>query len=123
MLNLPTMADLQAAAKTATCLKLKILLADRLADTVKCGLQNMTHILVVEAYDEEDQIVDAIGFSPLVSRIDGERNSPDWDWLERHEGWWELLYAVGNDGFAYIILVQDDPQSPLAQLCRGEEPL
>lgn len=121
MLNLPTLADLQAAAESVVCPKLKTLLADRLADTVHCGLQDMTHVLVVEAGDSEKAIVEAIGFTPAVSRIDGVRNSADWDWLERHDGWLELLYTVGNDGFAYIILVEDGPGAMhgLVTLCGG----
>lgn len=118
MLNLTTIAELQAAVDATTDPALKKLLADRLTDTIACGLQELTHVLVVEAGNSEQAIVDAVGFSPLVSRIDGVRNSPDWDWCERHNGWWELLYTVGNEGFAYILLVQDAEGSPLAKLCR-----
>ncbi|WFL76147.1 hypothetical protein P7228_09040 [Altererythrobacter arenosus] len=120
MLNLPTMAALEQAATTVPCEALRDLLADRLADTLHCGLQELTHVLVVEAEDDEAAVVDAIGFSPFVSRIDQQRCQPDWDWIERHGAWWELLYTVGNDGFAYILLVEDDPRSPLARLCRSE---
>lgn len=120
MMNFPTFADLESAVEKLELSNLKTLLADRLADTIHCGLQDFTHVLVVEAEDSEAQIVEAIGFSPLQTRIDGIRNQPDWDWLERHEGWWELLYTVGNDGFAYILLVEDDDRSPLALLCREE---
>jgi hypothetical protein len=118
MLNLPTIAKLQVAVEATTDPALKKLLADRLTDTITCGLQELTHILIVEAADSEQAIVDAVGFSPLVSRIDGVRNSPDWDWCERHNGWWELLYTVGNEGFAFIVLVEDAEGSPLSDLCR-----
>lgn len=118
MLNLPTIAELEAAISSASCPELKGLLADRLADTIKCQLESLTHVLVVEAGDSEADFIEAIGFSPLVSRINGLRDQPDWDWMERHNRWWELLYTVGNDGFAYIILVKDDPGSPLVNLCR-----
>ena len=122
MLNLPTIAELQVAAEATTDPALKKLLADRLTDTITCGLHQLTHVLVVEAGDSEQAIVDAVGFSPLVSRIDGVRNSPDWDWIERHTGWWELLYTVGNDGFAFIVLVEDSEGLPLADLCRRSGP-
>lgn len=120
MMNFPAIAELRTAADTAVNPQLRKLLADRLADTVRCELQNLTHLLVIEADDSEQQIVDAVGFSPLQTRINGIRNQPDWDWIERHDGWWELLYTVGNDGFAYILLVEDDDRSPLALLCRRE---
>lgn len=118
MFNLPTIEDLQTAINAVTCPKLRRLLADRLIDTVQCGLESLTHVLVIEAGDNEAAIVEAIGFSPLTTRIDGIRNGPDWDWLERHSGWWEVLYTVGNAGFAYIVLIQDDDRLPAAQLCR-----
>lgn len=120
MMDFPTIEQLSNAIDTLAPSHLKTLLADRLADTIHCGLQDYTHVLVVEAGDTESAIVDAIGFSPFVSRLDGIRNQPDWDWLERHDGWWELLYAVGNDGFAYILLVEDAEGEPsaLASLCQ-----
>lgn len=84
-------------------------------------LGDLTHILVIEPGDEEGDIIDAIGFSPLVSRIDGIHLQPDWDWIDRHEGWWEPVYTVSNDGFAFILFVQDAPGvlSDLLDLCRG----
>jgi hypothetical protein len=120
MMDLPTIEALTDACEKLEPSPLKTLLADRLADTVRCELQDLTHVLVVETGDREKDIVDAIGFSPLVSRIDGIRNQPDWDWLERHERYWELLYCVGNEGFGYIVLVEDagGEASALAALCR-----
>lgn len=117
MMNLPTIEDLKRAVESLQPSPLRTLLADRLADTLSCGLQDLSHVLVVEAGDREADIVDAVGFSPLVSRVDCVRNQPDWDWLERHDGWWELLYAIGT-GFAYILLVEDAQGSPVADLCR-----
>lgn len=120
MLNLPDIETLRAVLDQPLNEDLRSLLRDRLADTLSCGLQELTHVLVIEAEDTEAAAVEAVGFSPLVSRIDEERGQPDWDWIEHHGGWWELIYTVGNAGFAYILLVEDDPRSPFAQLCRKE---
>ena len=120
MHDLPDMDAVRALFDQPLDPKLKTLLVDRLADIEHCGLQDYTHILLVQADDTEDAIVKAIGFSPLVTRIDGIRNSPDWDWIESHDGWWELLYTVGNAGFAFILLVEDSERSPLARLCRKQ---
>ena len=122
MIDLPSIESIKAALNQPLGESLRRLLEDRLADTIHCGLQDYTHVLVVEAGDTEQQIVEAIGFSPLKTRIDNRRNCPDWDWCEQHLGWWELLYTVGNDGFAYILLVEDAGRSPLAELCRSEGP-
>ena len=120
MHDLPTIESIRAVLDQPLDKLLRALLEDRLADTIHCGLQDLTHLLVVEAGDTEQQIIEAIGFSPLQSRIDNRPNCPDWDWIERHDGWWELLYTVGNSGFAYILLVEDDENFQLAHLCRGE---
>lgn len=122
MIDLPSIEAIKATLSKPLDEALKTLLRDRLADTIHCGLPDYTHVLVVEAGDTEQQIVEAIGFSPLRTRIDNRPNSPDWDWCERHLGWWELLYTVGDDGFAYILLVEDAERSPLAKLCRREGP-
>ncbi|WP_296720963.1 hypothetical protein [Erythrobacter sp.] len=120
MHNLPMIESIRAVLDQPLGEELRVLLQDRLADTIRCGLQDLTHILVVEAGDTEQQIIEAVGFSPFVSRIDGVRNSVDWDWIERHDGWWELLYCVGDSGFAFVLLVEDADGSPFAQLCRRE---
>lgn len=118
MYNLPTTTALHAVLSQPIDSDLKQLLADRLADTVACGFEEFTHVLVVEATDTEAAIVQAIGFSPLETRIDCGKGSLDCDWIERHVGWWELLYTVGNAGFAFILLVEDHPACRLARLAR-----
>lgn len=122
MLDLPTIESIRAVLDQPLGKALKALIEDRIADAIHCGLHDLTHVLVVEAGDTEQQIIEAVGFSPLVTRIDNRPNCPDWDWIERHDGWWELLYTVGNSGFAYVLLVEDAEDSPLAQLCRGGGP-
>jgi hypothetical protein len=41
--------------------------------------------------------------------------------MEKHTGWWELVYTVANDGFAFLVLVQDAPGvlPDLLALCRA----
>ena len=118
MIDLPDMDAVRAALRQPLKPELKTLLSDRLADTESCGLANLTHVLVIEAEDTEAAVIDAVGFSPLASRIDGNRDQPDWDWLERHEAFFEALYCVGDSGFAYILLIENADHSPFAQLCR-----
>ncbi len=118
MHDLPDMEALRAILDQPIDPALRALLRDRLDDTLHCGLQDLTHVLVIEAGDTEKAVIDAIGFSPLRSRMEGLPDTPDWDWIEDHPGWWELLYTVGNDGFAFIVLVKDADCSPFATLCR-----
>ena len=123
MHSLPNMKTLEQLLDQPINPTLRKLLADRLSDTRHCGLEEYTHVLVIEEGDEEAAIVAAIGFSPLLSRIDGIPDQPDWDWIERHEGgWYEVLYCVSNSGFAYILLVEDEGSSPIVALCREHCP-
>jgi hypothetical protein len=95
-------------------------LATRFGDLV-----DYTHFLIVEPGDTEADIEQQIGFSPLVNPIDGARYrdrdfSPPWDWLEDHNGWFELIFTCGNSGFAYVLLIQDAASVPddLLVMCR-----
>ena len=70
MYDLPNINALRDVLEQPLDKGLKALLADRLADTIHCGLQEYTHVLVVEAGDSEKDIIKAVGFSPLRSRFD-----------------------------------------------------
>lgn len=118
MFDCPTIESLQTLLQQQLPSQLRTILEDRLYDTIECGLQDLTHVLVIEVEDTETAIIGAIGFSPLRSRIDPDENGPDCDWLEKHSGWFELIFTVGNAGFAYIVLVENDDRSPFALLCR-----
>ncbi len=117
---------ISAAPETVTDPELRKLLTDRVHDWTATGLLGLTHLLIVEPGDTEEAIVDAIGFPPLVSPLDGLRFGADgfvtpWDWLERHSGFFELIFTVGNDGFAFVLLIENvdgvDPE--LLSLCRA----
>jgi hypothetical protein len=104
---------------------LQKLLADRIHDWAATDLLGLTHLLVVEAGDTEQQVVEEIAYSPLVNPINGARFPspaylPPFDFLERHDGWFELIQTVANDGFAFVIFIEDveegDPE--LLNLCR-----
>lgn len=120
MINLPDLASQNAALNQPLDPKLHDLLAGRIKDSLALDLGDLTHIVVVQPHDTEADLIEALGFSPLVSRIDGIHLEPDWDWMERHEGWFELVYTVGNSGFAYLVFVQDtvDVLPDLLELCR-----
>lgn len=52
-------------------------------------------------------------FSPFHNSLSETRFGdpgfePSWCWLDRLEGWgWEAIHTIGNDGFAFILLVPD----------------
>ncbi len=121
MLNLPDRASQLSVLDQPLEPTLHALIKGRVQDAAALGLAEATHIVVIEPYDTEADLIDALGFSPLVSRLDGLPLQPDWDWIECHPGWWELVYTVGNDGFAFLVLVRDAPGvlSDLLALCRA----
>lgn len=119
MIDMPDLDAIVAALHTSLAPDLHDLVASRLQDAFACELANLTHILVIQPGDTEAQIIEAIGFSPLVSRMDGHRLQPDWDFIERHPGWHELIYTVGNSGFAFLVFVEraDSVLPELLALC------
>lgn len=106
MIDMPDLEAMLAALRAPLAQDLHELIASRLQDAVACGLADLTHMLVIQPGDTETQIIDAIGFSPLVSRMDGIRLQPDWDYIERHPRSWELIFTVGDSGFAFLVFVE-----------------
>ena len=125
MLSFDNAAAIAAATTTVTEETLRRLVADRVHDWTATDLLGLTHLLVVEHGDREGEIVQAVGFSPLVDPADGQRFGsgrfePFWDWLERHDGWFEMIVTVGNDGFAFVLMIADERgvDPGLLTLCR-----
>ena len=117
-------AAIVAAPETVTDRELKRLLTDRIHDWTVTGLLDLTHLLIVEAGDTEQDILSEVAFSPLVNhghRFGSSEFVSPWDWFEKHEGWFELVFTVANDGFAFILFVRDDEgvDPNLLSLCRG----
>lgn len=102
---------------------LRSLVLGHLETAKEGGLEKLTCIAVVEAEDTEEQFVAALGFSPLENPLSETRHGepdflPSWDWLEIHSQWFELIYTVGDDGFAYLIFTsRRNGPDWLATLC------
>lgn len=97
-------------ARKLTDPDLRSLVLGHLTTARENGLLDLTCIAVVEPHDSEAAIVGELGFSPLANplsetRIGDPDFSPAWDWLEVHRGWYELIFTVGDEGFAYILFV------------------
>jgi hypothetical protein len=97
------------------------LIEGHLATAKENGLSELTHIAVIEEGDSEATMIEELGFSPLHNPLTGERFgdpgfSPHWDWLEIHPAWHEMLYCVGDSGFAFVLYVAKN-QSLVAQMC------
>lgn len=112
---------------------LRQLLADRVHDWAATDLLGLTHLLIVQAGDTEGDILKEAAFSPLSNPLNGSRIGspafqPAFDWLQDHGGWFELIQTVSNDGFAFVLFIEDaeGADRALISLCRtyaeGEQP-
>lgn len=115
-----TIPDLRAIDMTAIPEALQPQLTAMLANE---ALLDLTFVLIIEAGDSEEAIIEEIGWSPLVEPFDGIRFGepafePFWDWLSEADGWYRLIKTVGNDGFAYILFIEADGKGDLQTLCQ-----
>lgn len=115
MLDLYNRETITAALLQPLDPELRTLIAERWADAIASDLADLTHILVVQAGDTEADIAEAIGFNLLDAEV------PFPDWREHFGTYHELIYCVGNSGFAFLVLVQDAEGvlPELLELCRA----
>lgn len=106
---------------------LRALLLTRLGQLTDHALAEIACFLIIESGEDAGDIERELGFSPLSNPIDDTRYgdpdfSPFWEWVERHDGWFELVFVLTDDGFAHVVLVKDgegvDPS--LLSLCREQ---
>lgn len=121
MLSLPDAAAIEAALHQPLDSDLYAILLERFEQITAQGFGDLTHIGVIQLDDTEADIIDACGWSPLVHPIDGTRYGdsefqPYWAWLRDLAGWYELIHPVGNEGFAYILLIEKG-DSPFSAMC------
>ena len=67
-----------------------------------------------------------VGFTPLTSLSDGSTYgssdfTPSWEWIEDHGCCFELVYIVSDDGFAFVVIVENllGVDAQLLALCRA----
>jgi len=87
-------------------------------------VRDTTYFVVVEADTSGSDLVDELGWSPLVNPYDGaifgtDAFRPFHDFLADRGGWFELIVSAGNDA-VFVLLVQDanGTDSALLALCR-----
>lgn len=110
MISLPDREAICAARNLPPPVELLMLLNNILDHATKTGLLDLTHIVVVETGDTEHTLTQHLGFSPLISPLDGSRHGepsfqPYWAHLIQRGGWYELTVTISNEGYAVILLV------------------
>jgi len=65
-------------------------------------LGDLAHFIVVEAHDAVADIEAAAGY-PLI-------NSPAFEWVADHGGWYEAVTILSDDGFGIVLFVPDSDE-------------
>lgn len=125
MLSLPDRAAMDHVLTLPLRADLKVILHERIAQVIADGLDDLTHIVVLCRGDTEATLKAEVLFSPLEregARWGDHGFQAWWDWLHDHGGWFELIFCVGNSGFALILFIEDCDNVGLADLiamCRA----
>ncbi|RYG89849.1 MAG: hypothetical protein EON59_00975 [Alphaproteobacteria bacterium] len=76
------------------------------------AVRDTTYFLIIEAGTTMEEIVDELGWSPLVD-LDGNRFgatefNPSHEYVEHREGWYIISTTGGNDALFTLIVANDD---------------
>lgn len=117
------LSDLPLQSAVAALLNLRI---TQLTRANGIDLADITHFLVIQPGDTMAAVEQEVGFTPLTNLSDGSSYgsadfTPSWEWIEDHGGCFELVYIVSDDGFAFVLIVEDRPgvDPALLALCRS----
>lgn len=83
----------------------------RLSEYEGYSLEELAHFLIVSPGDELSDVNRVLG-------LDLARTPPEY--VDPHDGWFELVVVVSDDGFGWVILIKDDPamDAHLLSICR-----
>ncbi len=98
----------------------------QLTDHYDHDLGDLANFLIVQEGDAATEVEAELGFSILTNFVDGRRFddpdfTPSWEWLEDHGGWFELVFVLTDDGFGWVLFVEDRPGTDpeLLALCHA----
>ena len=86
--------------------------AERLAEFEDQPLAELCEFLIIERGDCSES---------LESKLGQSLQPPPWEYVELVGGWYELVLVTGDDGFGFVVLIEDRPDGNLAMLayCRS----
>lgn len=82
---------------------------DRLVEFRDQPLSELCTILILEPPDRLVALETELGF-PLDPAAA--------EYIERRDGWYELVFVTGDDGFGFVVLIEDHPGTDQALLDR-----
>jgi len=112
MITIKTWPDLRAAIETHPAREILGAHAGRLVEFDDQPLGELCEFILVELTDTLDE---------LATKLGRALHPPPWEYVERSNGWYELVLVTGDDGFGYVVLVADQPNGNHALLdyCRS----
>jgi hypothetical protein len=125
-------AEITESLRRLTVKGLQELLTKRVDQLTEDGgddVSEFAYFLIVRPGDTPSDVETELGFPILTNLVDGVRFGdpefePSWEWIMRHEGWFELVYVLSDDGFGWVVFVQDDEatDADLLAVCREYAP-
>ncbi len=133
MLSLRDTASIAKAIQPPQEACLRTILNQRIIQLTEDGgggdIGELAHFLVVRPGDTPSDVQNELGFSILENLVDGARYGsldfePSWEWIMRHDGWFELVYVLSDDGFGWVVFIEDDQAThvDLLAVCREYAP-
>ena len=112
MRTITTWADLKSAIITERAGTHLSAHHDRLIEFNDRPLSELCVFVIVEPTDRLDD---------LQTRLNRPLHPPPWEYAELTNGWFELVLITGDDGFGFVVLVEDHPgnDGELLAYCRA----
>lgn len=112
-------ADMAAILRASSDTTVGHILLDhvsRLSEYEGYSLEELAHFLIVQTGDRLREIDCALGF---------ELAGATPEYVDRHDGWYELVVVISDGGFDWVVIIQDDPgvDDALLRLCRDHAQL
>ena len=104
MITIKTWPDLRAAIETHPAREILSAHAGRLEEFGDQPLAELCEFILVEPTDT---------IADLETKLGRALHPPPWEYVDRSNGWYELVLVTGDDGFGYVVLVEDRPQALL----------
>lgn len=104
MITIKTWPDLRAAIETHPAREILSAHAGSLEEFGDQPLEELCEFILVEPTDT---------LADLEAKLGRTLHPPPWEYVERLDGWYELVLVTGDNGFGYVVLIEDRPQALL----------
>jgi|31_taG_2_1085359.scaffolds.fasta_scaffold01297_6 hypothetical protein len=112
MITINNWPELKSAIKTHPAREILSAHADRLEEFDDQPLSDLCEIVLIERTDT---------LTDLATKLGRALHPPPWEYVDLTDGWYELVLVTGDDGFGYVVLLEDRSRGNQALLdyCRA----